>query len=289
MKIQDKIKAIFNKCAKIKFEGDSNDHPIIYLNILKNIIGDNKEKPSNTLMNKMIEISEEYPPRDKDEIFLSEIASEGLGMTVAVADLQDACQSGNWEEAKKVAARLQHVSENGLGLIEALIELSLQDFDRMGIFSYHLQRANTFNQDNKNNWIYAVCLFNELKKQNLKQPHKAKNVKLSYNLLDGHRDIIKYSVCARLWQGDYVRVSSFQRELSHWIHVSDNKKSTNIVNTLSSDGLDNYRKKRGNFFINLAEVFIEDLEALKFLEAFRFFVKQANEEEYYTLKKLLNN
>ena len=60
MKIQDKIKDTFDKCAKIKFEGDSNDHPIIYLNILKNIIGDNKEKPSNTLMNKMIEISEEY-------------------------------------------------------------------------------------------------------------------------------------------------------------------------------------------------------------------------------------
>mgnify|MGYP003346462404 CR=1 FL=1 len=37
MKIQDKIKASFDKCAKIKFEGDSNDHPIIYLNILKNI------------------------------------------------------------------------------------------------------------------------------------------------------------------------------------------------------------------------------------------------------------
>ena len=289
MKIQDKIKATFDKCAKIKFEGDSNDHPIIYLNILKNIIGDNKHKPSNTLMNKMIEISEEYSPREKDKIFLSEIASEGLGMTIAVADLQDACQIGDWKKAKKVAARLQHVSENGLGLIEALIELSLQDFDRMGIFSYHLQRANAFNQNNNNNWIYAVCLFNELKKKNLKQPHKAKNVKFSYNLLDGHRDIIKYSVCARLWLGDYVRASSFQRELSHWIHDSDKKKSTNVVNTLSSDGLDNYRKKRGDFFINLAEVFIEDLEALKFLEAFRFFVKQANEEEYHTLKKLLNN
>ena len=95
MKIQDKIKATFDKCAKIKFEGDSNDHPIIYLNILKNIIGDNKEKPSNILMNKMIEISEEYSPRDKDEIFLSEIASEGLGMTVAVAD-PPGCMS-NWK------------------------------------------------------------------------------------------------------------------------------------------------------------------------------------------------
>ena len=289
MKIQDKIKATFDKCAKIKYEGDSNNHPIIYLNILKNIIGDNKDKPSNTLMNKMIEISEEYSTRERDKIFLSEIANEGLGMTVAVADLQDACQIGNWKEAKKVAARLQHVSENGLGLIEALIELSLQDFDRMGIFSYHLQRANAFNQNKNNNWIYAVCLFNELKKKNLKQPHKAKNVKFSYNLLCGHRDIIKYSVCARLWQGDYVRASSFQRELSHWIHGSDKKKSTNVVNTLSLDGLDNYRSKRGDFFINLAELFIEDLEALKFLEAFRFFVRKANEKEYYTLKKLFNN
>ena len=289
MKIQDKIKATFDKCAKIKFEGDSNNHPIIYLNILKNIIGDNKEKPSNILMNKMIEISEEYSLRDKDEIFLSEIASEGLGMTVAVADLQDACQIGNWKEAKKVAAKLQHVSENGLGLIEALIEMSLQDFDRMGIFSYHLQRANAFNQNNNNNWIYAVCLFNELKKKNLKQPHEAKNVKFSYDLLIGNRDIIKYSVCSRLWQGDYVRALSFQRELSHWIHISDKKKTTNVVNTLSLDGLDNYRKKRGDFFINLAEGFIEDFEVLKFLEALRFFAKQANEEEYYTLKKLLNN
>ena len=67
------------------------------------------------------------------------------------------------------------------------------------------------------------------------------------------------------------------------------EKSTNVVNTLSLNGLDNYRKKRGDFFINLAEEFIEDLEALKFLEAFRFFVKEANEEEYYKLKKLLNN
>ena len=107
--------------------------------------------------------------------------------------------------------------------------------------------------------------------------------------LNGNRDIIKYSVCARLWQGDYVRALSFQRELSHWIHISDKKKTTNVVNTLSLDGLDNYRKKRGDFFINLAEGFIEDFEVLKFLEAFRFFAKQANEEEYYTLKKLLNN
>ena len=78
---------------------------------------------------------------------------------------------------------------------------------------------------------------------------------------------------------------SFQRELSHWIHGFDKKKTINVVNTFSLDGLDNYRKKRGDFFINLAEGFIEDFEVLKFLEAFRFFTKQANEEEYYTLKK----
>ena len=48
------------------------------------------------------------------KLSLDTLAKEGLGNTVFIADLEDACQSGDSLAMEKEAARVQWVSENGL-------------------------------------------------------------------------------------------------------------------------------------------------------------------------------
>ena len=56
MGLQDTIKSFFDACVKLDYKGPSHQHPIIYLNAIKNIIGDNKKDPSKVLMDKMTEV-----------------------------------------------------------------------------------------------------------------------------------------------------------------------------------------------------------------------------------------
>ena len=143
--LSDRIKECFDRSVSSEFSGLSEEHPIIILNVLKNIIGDNREEYSKKLLEFMERKSKEFPKREDDQSILDETAKEGLGLTVFVSDLEDACQEGIPSKIEKEAAKLQWVSENGLGGFEALIEVALQDFNRLGAFSFHLFRSNIFN------------------------------------------------------------------------------------------------------------------------------------------------
>ena len=109
---------------------------------MKNIIGDNRKRPSRILLDSMKKLIDKYPKRTDDNTILNNVAKDGIGLTVFISDLEDACQSGNPEEMENAAAKIQWVSENGLGVLEVLIEVAIQDFSRLGILSYHLQRAH---------------------------------------------------------------------------------------------------------------------------------------------------
>ena len=283
MGLQDKIKISFDTCVKLDYKGPTNEHPIIYLNALKNIIGDNKKNPSRILMDKIEEIAMNNQLREDDEDFLNSTAKQGLGLTVAVSDLQDACQQNNWTEAKELAAKLQWVSENGLGLIEALIELSIQDFNRLGVFVYHLQRANAFNQNKDNNWPYSICILNELKKNKLPNPHKGTKQIFDINMINSDKDLIFYSAAHRLWEGDYVRSSGLRRELSYWFGNSQEKQGKAFIDIIDIDSLKGYRNDRGDFFIQLAEKNINHLDSILAIESLRFFTKNLNRENFLNL------
>ena len=289
MGLQDTIKSFFDACVKLDYKGPSHQHPIIYLNAIKNIIGDNKKDPSKVLMDKIEEIAINDQLREEDDDLLSNVAKKGLGLTVAVSDLQDACQQSNWIEAKELAAKLQWVSENGLGLIEALIELSLQDFNRLGVFVYHLQRANAFNQNKDNNWPYAVCILNELKKNKLPNPHKGTELIFDIKMINSDQDLIDYSAAYRLWEGDYIRSLSFRRELSYWLGNSKELQDKDFISTIDIDSLERYRNNRGNFFIQLAEKNIDDLDYLLIIESLRFFTKNLNRENFSNFYLKLKN
>ena len=102
---------------------------------------------SKKLLELMERKSDEFPERKDDQSILEKIAKEGLGLTVFVSELEDACQSGIPEKIEREAARMQWGSDNGLGGFEALVEVALQDFERLGAFSFHLFRSNIFNRN----------------------------------------------------------------------------------------------------------------------------------------------
>ncbi|MDG2398279.1 MAG: hypothetical protein P8M59_03085, partial [Candidatus Marinimicrobia bacterium] len=93
------------------YDGPSKAHPIIVLNALKNIIGDNRNKPSQKLLDSMAYQTEKHPQRSDDQKVLDQTAKDGLGLTVFISDLEKERKKGNPIEMEQEAARLQWVSE----------------------------------------------------------------------------------------------------------------------------------------------------------------------------------
>ena len=139
--LSKKIKEYFDRCVKSDYSGLSQNHPIILLNAIKNIIGDNRKEHSKKLLDFMENKSKELPKRDSDQTILDDIAKEGIGLTVFVSDLEDACQSGIPEKIEKEAARLQWVSDNGLGGFETLIEVVTSPYDELEQYEHFANRS----------------------------------------------------------------------------------------------------------------------------------------------------
>jgi hypothetical protein len=274
MILQNRIKAYFDEAVVFDYDGQSNAHPIIALNALKNIIGDDRQNVSQKLLDAMEKLTEKHPQRTDDKTIIDAVVKKGLGLTVFIAELEDACQSGNPIEMEQEAARLQWVSENGLAGINCLLELALQDFDRLGSLVYHLQRANAFNQDIKNTWVYTRCLLKEICKEPLPDPHDKVDHGLSVmdQIPENNSQSSKMAAAKRLWDGEYVRIQGYRREISHWFsnqeegNASDYDK--NIIN-----GLEDYFYNGGNFFIELAENLTDYPQKIVFLEALRYWTK----------------
>ena len=287
MSLQNEIKSYFDRAAALVYDGPSVIHPIITLNALKNIIGDNRNNPSQKLLDEMAKVVESYPERIDDQARLDRVAKNGLGQTVFISDLEDACQNGNPLEMEYEAAHLQWISENGLGVLEALIEVALQDFDRLGTFSYHLQRANAFNQEIKNTWTYTRCLLKEIVKSPLPEPHAKVEIDYKLKVSSKKNQVTALASAGRLWEGDYIRIKGIRRELSYWLSSASVEMGTGekIMN-----GLEDYVKKGGNFFIEMAEGLISNLNheaKIIQLEALRYFVKNSIKSDLPVISKHL--
>jgi len=58
MSLTKTIKSYFDHSVASIFNGTSNKHPIIVLNALKNIIGDDRQNPSQRLLDAMAALAE---------------------------------------------------------------------------------------------------------------------------------------------------------------------------------------------------------------------------------------
>ena len=283
--LSKEIKTYFDVAVTIDYDGLSNTHPIIVLNALKNIIGDNRKQPSRILLDSMKKLIDKYPKRTDDNTILNNVAKDGIGLTVFISDLEDACQSGNPEEMENAAAKIQWVSENGLGVLEVLIEVAIQDFNRLGILSYHLQRAHHFDQDQKKTWHYNRCLLKEIAKESLPNPNEKIDLEPKFIIPNESKLIASMASAHRLWDGQFVRIEGIRRELSNFfnsIHIeSDNKYNIETE-------LEDYVKRGGKLFIEYAEQLIKkpnfNFKIIQ-LESIRFFLKKSPKKDYSMIAK----
>jgi len=267
------IKEYFDRCVRSEYPGQSKEHPIIILNALKNIIGDNRKEYSKKLLELMERISLEFPEREDDQSILDKVAKEGLGLTVFVSELEDACQSGIPEKIEKEAARMQWVSDNGLGGFEALVEVALQDFERLGAFSFHLFRSNIFNRNINETWPYTRCLVKEISKNPLLEPHRKENTSCTFKIGSIRPQTVNFTSAHRFWNGEYVRSGGYKREISFWIKNQYYQSEMNIEKNIKKE-ITFYFNNGGNFFIDVAEDLINKKNDIIYLESLRYLSKQ---------------
>jgi len=283
--LSKKIKECLDRCVASNFTGKSSEHPIIVLNAIKNIIGDNRTEPSNKLLELLKNKAHQFPAREDDQSILNEVAKDGVGLTIFVSDLEDACQTGIPDEIERQAARLQWVSDNGLGGLEVLIEVALQDFERLGAFAFHLLRSNIFNRDIKNTWPYTRCLLKEIYKKPLPEPHEQNEIECDLFKSENKLKIIDLCSAHRLWNGDYVRSIGYKREISHWVKDQEEKEYIDSNKKVSKD-LQAYYKNGGNFFIEIAEELIGNDQDLIYLESLRYLIKEREDYLPYTSNQI---
>lgn len=284
--------------ASVKYKNENHPHPIMTINSIKNIIGDNKSAPSKILLKYCLDICLKNEIIDYNKKIDAKY-SESIVPSVFVGAFEDAIQSGSWDEVEEMMLKIYYASDRSQSIIETIADLGLQNIDLNGLMIFHLLRAFNFKQNKSHVWTYASCLINFLKKDALPRPSKRKYIK-PMNLIkiilnhDNIDDIVKYSAMIRIWEGDYVRISSYQREISSWLDIkfSNQSKIDKKSNQLFFEDVIQY-----NDFVKIAESIIMNessaekksrdiitLDALRYLKN-----KSGNETFYLYIKDLLSS
>ena len=209
-------------CASVlvKYKGDLNYHPVCVMNSIKNIIGDDRDKPSKSLINFAINYLSEFNFEDKNIDNPEKIIGNDKINSAFIGDLEDAYQKGNWAELKLLMCKIFIVSDRSRAVLDVLVEFALQNSPKYAVFTYHILRAYQFQERKEDNWIFIQCMFEQLRMEKPAAVHKAcsaspdeirKMVNLSV-------DLLYFSAIDRIWSGDYVRIKGYRRELSHWLN-----------------------------------------------------------------------
>ena len=286
--------SIFNDliCFSVLTRKKSNSvyHPVIIINVIKNLIGDDREQPSKILINFFIDFILNYKTRKNDDSLLNEVLKSGIGATAFAGDLEDIYQKGDWIEAEKTAAKFFLLSDKTRATMDILCEMALQDIPKNGLFVFHLLRAYEFQKMVKKNWDFTRCLMLEISKNKLPKPHKFSN-KTPKNIGEKsflNIDLALYSAMARIWNGDYVRLKGYQREISHWIN--DHDQNNEIFNRLKlADWLfkverDKYIRYAEKVILDNRKQEIEKLSQLVLIDSVRAILKYENAKKVELLK-----
>jgi hypothetical protein len=259
-------------------------HPVCVLNSIKNLIGDDRENPSKLLLEFASNYLCGFEFRDDDETQLDDVVRDGIGLTAFLGDLEDACQQGEWEDLQKLTAKTFMASDRSRGTMDAFAELALQDCERSAIFIFHLFRAYQFQEVKEDNWAFTKCILEWLRGKPLPEPHDQADSSPSeiHDLMIESGDLSLLGSVSRLWEGDYVRIRGYQREVSHWC-------SQAIYTTLNIKPSFNHwlLKDKKRKFIHQAETIVksqksqsEKANALVILEAVRSLYKTTSPTQF---------
>ena len=193
-------------------------HPVCVINSIKNFIGDDRENPSKPLLEFASNYLFGFDFRNDDQSQLDEAVKDGIGLTAFLGDLEDACQKGEWDDVQILASKTFMASDQSRGTMDVLAELGLQDSDRNAVFIYHLLRAFQFQETKDDNWAFTKCILDWINDKSLPEPHDETDSSPNaiHDLMIESGDVSLLSSVSRLWDGDYVRIRGFRRELSYW-------------------------------------------------------------------------
>ena len=286
--------------VSIKWVNNIENHPLIIVNSIKNIIADNRANPSKKLLFYCLQILTEKPIRDNDDEYINDIIKDGVGSTVFVGSLEDAIQSGDWEKAKILAAKIFLASDYSRAVIDSIADLGLQDIDNNGLFIFHLLRAFHFKQEKPHAWTYACCLIDMLQSKPLPEPHIRQGLEPNklFDLVLSYCDaelLVTYASILRIWGGDYVRQDSYNREISHWLYSKQSSKKKIIDKEESEIVLEQSIDHKN--FIQIAENIIskgnpisQSSKNIVILEALRHIAKiKSNKIIYYYVNELISS
>jgi len=282
---------ILHFSVSINWENDIIEHPIIAINSIKNILSENLDKPSKPLLYFCAKILFKSKIRD-DNKYLDQIQNKSIESSIFVGDLEDAIQSNDWEKAKLFAGKMYLASDRSRAVIDTIVDIGLQNVENNGVFIFHLLRAFHFKQEKSQVWSYVCCLINMLKLESIPDPHPRQDIEPDdiFDHIVCQNDVallIKYMAVCRIWNGEYVRQNSYNREISNWIL---NKKSlsasSKIKETTAADN------EIGNNYIEIAENIIaqekdyRQIQVIALLEAIRHInkIKPDKNLSYYTSK-----
>jgi len=259
-------------------------HPVCVLNSIKNLIGDDRENPSKRLLKFASNYLFGFEFRDDDEIQLDDVVRDGVGLTAFLGDLEDACQQGEWEDLQKLTAKTFIASDRSRGTMDAFAELGLQDCKRNAIFIFHLLRAYQFQEVKDDNWVFTKCILEWLCGQVLPEPHSQTDSSPIevHNMMIKSGDLSLFGAISRLWDGDYVRIRGYQREMSYWCS-QNNFTTLNIEPNLNHWLLKDKKRK----FIHEAESIVQSQKSqsvkankLVILDAVRSLLKTTSPTQF---------
>jgi hypothetical protein len=280
--LKKNLATLLLQSATTVYNDDPIVHPVVCMNAVKNILGDVRDSPSEILLTYAGNYIAGLKQREKDRKVLEDMLEEGIGMTIFISDLEDACQQGNATQVQEEAARVYLVADGSPAILENLAELALQNVEGYGGFIYHCLRAFAFNPEKERVWSFVQCILQTIKKQPLPEPHKGADngfddMQPVFLNCEQPIDWITVAAVWRLWESEYTRLPGFKREISYWISNQNTTQNGNPDGS-NPDNMVKFRKEGGNYFVKLAENIIQSnnqvVERLAALEALRFFVKK---------------
>jgi len=280
--LEESLATLLLQSASTIYNDTSIVHPVVCMNAIKNILGDVRDSPSEILLTYAGNYIAGLKPREKDQKVLEGLPEDGIGLSIFISDLEDACQQGDAEQVQEEAARVYLAADGSPAILEVLAELALQNVEGNGGFIFHCLRAFAFKPEKERVWSFVQCILQTIKNQPLPEPNEGTNNgpnDLGPIFLNCEQPIDWITIAAvwRLWESEYMRLPGFKREISHWISNQNITQNGNPDGS-NPDNMIKFRKEGGNYFVKLAENIIQSknqvVERLAVLEALRFFVKK---------------
>ncbi len=292
-----KINNLITQAVKAEFDGRSNDHPLILVNAIKNIIGDDRDNPSSKLLDLSDNYINQFSCRENENQIIDKVMIDGYGLAVFVDDVEEAIIYGNKDNAELETAKQLLASDKSPAILECLAQFALHDIESLGLFTYHWLRSFNFHQEKEILWSYSRAMINEIFKIHLQQQQiqteilKPQDYMIFFLNYENKGNIPTFSAMNRLWYADYVRGESYRNSISTWLEKTKNAEKTEVANSID---LENYINNGGRYFIDLSEQLFDtyqiNVAAQKIveLEGLRGVAKNASPEYFPIIAQCIN-